>query len=124
MRPGVVVLAVVLMMGVVACNGDDAAAPLTLEQRVIGEAEAPGSMPDPIETRRTATGLDELAATMEDQLITATEEEKVAFGEAGFVAAILDTRFFPSEPGALHVVDDLHIATLVMQFNSEGGATD
>ena len=57
-------------------------------------------------------------------LITATEEDKTALGEAGFVSAILDTRFFPSEPGAEHVRGDPHIATLVLQFSSEGGATD
>ncbi len=61
---------------------------------------------------------------MEHQLITATEEEKAALGEAGFVSAILDTRFFPSEPGAEHVGGEPHIATLVMQFSSEAGATD
>ena len=124
MRQGVVVLAVVALIGIAACRSDNAAAPLTLEQRVASEAEAPGSQPDPIETRRTATSLDELAATMEDQLITATEEEKVALGEAGFVSAILDTRFFPSEPGAEHDRGDAHIATLVLQFTSEAGATD
>jgi hypothetical protein len=124
MRLGVVVLAVVALMGFAACGGDDDVAPLPLDQRVAGEAEAPGSQPDPIETRRTATSLDELAATMEDQLITATEEEKVALGEAGFVSAILDTRFFESEPGAEHDRGDAHVATLVLQLTSEAGATD
>ena len=124
MRHGVVVLAVVAVLGIVACNGDAAVAPLTLEQRIVGEAEAPGSEADPIETQRTATGLEELAATMEHQLITATEEEKTAIGEAGFVSAILDTRFFPSEPGALHVGGEPHVSTLVMQFSSESGASD
>ena len=124
MRQGVVVLAVVALMGIAACGNDDAVAPLPLDQRVAGEAEAPGSEPDPVETRRTAAGLEELATTMEDQLITATDEEKAAFGEAGFVSAILDTRFFPNEPGAAHQRTDSHIATLVMQFTSEVGATD
>lgn len=129
MRLGMVVLAVVAVIGVAACGGDDAggddaAAPLALEQRVPGEAEAPGSEADPRETQRTATGLEELAATMEHHLITATEEEKAALGEAGFVSAILDTRFFPSEAGAEHVGDEPHIGTLVMQFSSEAGATD
>ena len=123
MRLGVVVLALAAVMGIAACGGDDAA-PLTLEQRVPSEAEAPGSEADPVETRRTATGLEELAATMHDLLITATEEEKAALGEAGFVSAILDTRFFPSEPGAEHVGGEPHIGTLVMQFSSEAGATD
>ena len=113
-------------MGIAACTGDgaDNAAHLTLDQRVPGEAEAPGSEPYPRETPRTATGLEELAATMADRLVTATEEEKAALGEAGFVSAILDTRFFPGEAGAEHEGGEPHIATLVMQFSSEAGAAD
>lgn len=129
MRLVLVVFAVVALIGVAACGGagagDGAAGvPLALEQRVLGEAEAPGSEADPRETRRTAVGLEELATTMEHQLITATEEEKAALGEAGFIAAILETRFFPSEPGAEHVGDEPHVSALVMQFSSEAGATD
>ncbi|HKY48563.1 MAG TPA: hypothetical protein VJQ79_11335, partial [Acidimicrobiia bacterium] len=67
MRHRAVVLAVIALMGFVACGGDDTA-PLPLDQRVAGEAEAPGSEPDPRETPRTATGLEELAATMADHL--------------------------------------------------------
>jgi hypothetical protein len=134
MRLGVVVLAVVAVMGVAACGGQDAggqdaggdqaSGPLTLEQRVVGETDAPGSEPDPRETRRTATGVEEAAAILDHQMITATEEETAALGEAGFVSAILDTRFFPSKPGAEHVGDEPHIATLVMEFSSEAGAAD
>ena len=133
MRMGVVGLAVVAVMGIAACGGDNAAvtstagdnpALLTLEQRIPGEAEAPGSEPDPRETRRTATGLEEVAPILEHQLITATEEEEAALEEAGFVSAILDTRFFPSEPGAEHEGGEPHIATLVMEFGSEAGAAD
>ena len=130
MRLGVVVLAVVAVMGVAACGGQDApgseatTGPLTLEQRVVGEVDAPGSQPDPRETRRTATGLEEAAAILDHQMITATEEETATLGEAGFVSAILDTRFFPSKPGAEHVGDERHVATLVMEFSSEAGASD
>ena len=62
MRLGVVVVAVVAVMGIAACGGDEAAAPLTLEQRVPGEAEAPGSKPDPVETPVKAVGVAELAS--------------------------------------------------------------
>jgi hypothetical protein len=124
MKLGVIVFAVVVLMGIAACDSDVPPAPLTLEQRVAGEAEAPGSQPDPVETPQTASGLEELAATMEHQLITATEEDKAALGEAGFVSAILDTRFFPSEPDAEHMGEEPHVATLVMQFSSEAGASD
>ena len=97
---------------------------MTLDQRVPNGAEAPGSEPDPVETPRTAIGLEELAATMHDHLITATDEDEAMLGEAGFVSAVLDTRFFPSEPGADHVGGEPHTATLVMQFESEAGAID
>ena len=124
MRLGVVALAVVAVMGIAACGGDDAAAPLTLEQRVPSEAEAPGSEADPRETRRTATGPEGLRAIMDFHLTTATDEEMAAFEEAGFLSAIIDVRFFPSEPGAGHTGDEPHTGTLVMQFSSEAGATD
>jgi hypothetical protein len=123
MRLGAVVVAFFAVMGIVAC-GRDAGAPMTLEQRVLSEAEAPGSQPDPVETPRTAVGLDELVAIMEDQLITATEEDAARIGEAGFVSAILDHRFFPIEPGGEHGGGLPHVVSLVALFDSEAGATD
>ena len=44
--------------------------------------------------------------------------------EAGFVSGLVDTRFFPSEPGAEHVGAEVHVATLVMQVASEEEAAD
>jgi hypothetical protein len=123
MKLGVVVVAGLAVLGIAACGGG-AAAPLTLEQRVTSEAEAPGSQPDPVETARTAVGLDELVSIMEHQLITATEEDAARIGEAGFIAAILDTRFFPIEPDGEHSRDLPHVVTLVALFDSEAGATD
>ena len=89
-----------------------------------GEAEAPGSKPDPVETTVKAVGVAELASKMEDALITPTEEEAARLGEDGFVSAILDGRFFPSEPGGEHSGDEPHVVSLVMQFDSDAGATD
>ena len=43
MRLGVALFVVVAVMGIAACGGNAVAAPLALEQRVPGEAEAPGS---------------------------------------------------------------------------------
>lgn len=110
-------------MGMGACGGD-VATPLAVEQRVPGDAEAPGSEPDPVETPRTALGLDELVPIMEPQLITATEEDATRVGEAGFVSAILDTRFVPTEVGGEHSGDLPHVLTLVAQFDSAAGAID
>jgi hypothetical protein len=124
MRLGVVAVAVLVVVGIAACAPDDAGAPMTLEQRVPTEADAPGSEPDPVETPRTADELDELAAIMDDQLITATEEDATRIGEAGFVAAILDHRFFPTEPGGEHGPGLPHVVTLVALFGSAAGATD
>ncbi len=45
-------------------------------------------------------------------------------GAAGFVSAILDTRFFPIDAGAEHVGGEPHTSTLVMQFESEAGANE
>jgi hypothetical protein len=123
MRLGAVVLAVLAVIGVAAC-GRDAGAPLPLEQRVLNEADAPGSQPDPVERPRTAVGLDELATIMEHQLITATEEDAVRIGEDGFISAILDTRFFPIEPDGGHSGGLPHIVTLVAMFDSGAGAND
>jgi hypothetical protein len=124
MRSSVVAVAVLVVVGIAACAPDDAGAPMTLEQRILTEADAPESQPDPVETPRTAVGLDELAAIMEDQLITATEEDATRIGQAGFVSAILDTRFFPTEPDGEHGPGLPHIVTLVALFDSEAGAAD
>ena len=121
MKLSVGIFAVVAVMGIAACGGD--AAPLTLEQRVPDEAEAPGSEPDPEETGRTGVGLDEFVAMMADQLITATDEDATRVSEAGFVSAILDTRFFPTEPGGAHTGGLPHVVTLVAQFATGAGAT-
>ncbi len=105
-----------------AWGGEDAA-PLTLEQRVSSEADAPGSRPDPVETPITVTRMEDVQS-LPDGLFSPTDEDVTAMEEAGFVSALVDTRFFPNEPGAEHREDDAHVATLVMQFASEEGAAD
>ncbi len=113
----------VIALSVAACGGGEDAAPLALEQRVSGEADAPGSQADPVETPITVTGI-ESVRSLPDGLFAPEEEDVSAMEEAGFVSAHLDTRFFPSEPGAEHVGDEAHVARLVMQFASEEGAAD
>jgi hypothetical protein len=41
----------------------------------------------------------------------------------GFVKGIHDARFFPSEPGAAHDRHDVHVFSLILQFDSNNGAT-
>ena len=113
--------ALVFSLPLVACGGEEAAAPLTLEQRVVGAAEAPGSEPDPVETQVTVTGLEELEAEIDGPPVYPEDIE--AIEEAGFVSAVIDTRFFPSEPGGEHVPGTPHVVTYVYEFESEEGAT-
>ena len=95
------------------------AGPLALEQRVSGEADVPGSLPDPVETRQTATTLDEFAAWHDTPV---AEIDSSQLEEAGFVSAVHDTRFIPDTPGGPHTREAAHVCILVMQFDSQGGA--
>jgi hypothetical protein len=120
MRLVTIAAALVFSLPLVACGGEEARAPLTLEQRVVGAAEAPGSEPDPVETQVTATGLEELESELAGPEVY--EEDIRAFGEAGFVSLVIDTRFFPSEPGGEHIPASPHVVTVVYEFESEEGA--
>jgi hypothetical protein len=120
MRLATLAAMAVLGLPLAACGGQEARAPLTLEQRVVGVAEAPGSEPDPVETQVTATGLEELESELAGP--TLYDEDIQAFEEAGFVSLVIDTRFFPSEPGGEHTPESPHVATFVYQFESEEGA--
>ena len=43
--------------------------------------------------------------------------------DAGFISLVIDTRFFPSEPGGEHVPGTPHVFTVVSEFESEDGAS-
>lgn len=115
----------VIALSTAACGGGggEDAAPLALAQRVSGEADAPGSQADPVETPITVTGIEDVRS-LPDGLFSPEEEDVSAMEEAGLVSALVDTRFFPAEPGAEHVGGEPHLATLVMQVASEKGAAD
>ena len=115
MKTGVLAMAVAIAATLVACE----AAPLTLEQRVLSEADVPGSLPDPVETRQTASTLEEFTAWQD---IPAAELDPGMLEEAGFVSAIHDTRFFPETPGGPHMREAAHVRILVVQFDSQDGA--
>ena len=66
------------------------------------------------------TGLEELEAELAG--LPASEEDLRAIEEAGFVSAVIDTRFFPSEPGGEHVPGTPHVVSSVYEFESEEGA--
>jgi hypothetical protein len=117
-------LVAVVALGAAACGGgDDDAAPLTLEQRVSGATDAPGSEADPVETPITVSRVEDVRS-LPELLFTPEQEDVSAVEKAGFVSGLVATRYFPSEPGAEHVGDESHVATLVMQLASEEQATD
>jgi hypothetical protein len=122
LRPLLLAVAAVAAFGLSACGGDEAAAPLGLEQRVPSEQDAPGSKPDPVETRVTVTGSEEFITNLHDRLINPTDKDRRDFEAMGFVKGIQDTRFLPSEPGAAHRRDGVHVFSLVLQFDSNDGA--
>jgi len=118
MRLRVLIASALSAMALAACGGE--AAPLTLEQRVPDAGVAPGSEPDPVETRVTVTGVDQLVA----DIPSVTDGDLRAFDESGFVSAVRDARFYPSEPGDAHAPDAPHLFTIVLRFESEQGARD
>jgi hypothetical protein len=130
MRWALLALALAVALGGGGCADDDdegadggaTDAPLTLEQRVPGEAEAPESQPDPVETPRTATGADEFLATMaEDLFVNASAAEKQQFAE-GLVSGVQRTRFFPDEPEGQHSRELPHLVAFVAEYGTEDAA--
>jgi len=119
MRMAFFAIAVVVATGLVACGENEKAQPLTLEQRLIRESDAPGSREDPVEVRLTAGNLDEFIAWHN---VSATEIDSGKLKKAGFVSAVHETRFFPKTPGGPHTRDARHVRILVIQFRSKEGA--
>jgi hypothetical protein len=113
----------VIAVSAAACGGEDAA-PLTLQQRVAGEADAPGSQVDPqLRAGRITVTSIENVRSVPPGLFSPEEEDVSAMEEAGFVSALVDdTRVFP--PESVDPVGEPHVATLVMQFASEEEAAD
>jgi hypothetical protein len=112
------------VLGIAACGSKKAAAPLSLNQRVPGEADAPGSKSDPVEKRQIVAGPDEFISRLGDRFINPTPKDVREFKQSGFVRAIHDTRFFPATPGGPHMRNAVHTFSLVMQFKSHDGAQE
>jgi hypothetical protein len=123
-RTALLAMAAVLASCAVACGGDDSggASALTLEQRLLRESEAPGTEPDPRETRIVAGSLDEFASSPD--YVVAADIERSKLEAAGFVSAVQDTRFYPKAPGASHTGEEPHVRMLVARFESEDGARE
>jgi hypothetical protein len=119
-------LSVLAAVGLCACGGGSGEAtttgPLALDQRVPTEDDAPGSGVDPVEKTQTASTPEEFDQKMGDAFVNPTKQEQKEFLTLPFVGAIRATRFFPSEPGAEHSRDDVHVFSLVVQFETPDAA--
>jgi hypothetical protein len=123
MRLALPLASALALVTLAACGGGDEgqSAEPAVAQRVLVEADAPESKPDPVETRQTTVDLNEFIVVMNDVAINPDMEELTnVFTEAGFVAAILDTRFF----GETHTPGAPHVTSSVVQLQSEQGAED
>jgi hypothetical protein len=120
MRSAIRLLALVTAVALVACSGDDETAPPPLAQRFLTAADAPGTKPDPVETRETTVDFDEFIAVLGPALIDPDEEEMTTvFQEAGFKGAGVDARFF----GETHDPHGPHVFSSFIELESEDGAS-
>ena len=123
MRFVIALLAALVMVTLTACTGDDeeAAAPPPLAQRFVTGEEAPGSKPDPVETRQTTEDFDEFIATLSERAVDPDKEEMTdVFQEAGFKSAGVDTRFY----GETHTPGkSTHVVSSFVELESEDGPT-
>jgi hypothetical protein len=118
-------LAVVAMFAFAACGGEDSstpAGPLTLEQRVVSEEDAPGSEPDPVEKPVKVSSKDEFASKLGDKFVNPAPEDIQTLESSSFVSAYDAARFTPAEEGGPHSRTVPHVFSLVMQFGSEDDA--
>ena len=115
-------------MALSACGGDEGTAastgPVMMDQRVVTEADAPDSQPDPVEKPVEVNAPDEFISKLGEHFVNPTPEEVESFKSGGFVRALHVTRFIPEAPGGPHSRDVPHIFSLVMQFDSAQGAKD
>jgi hypothetical protein len=121
-RFAIPLLAALAMMTLVSCGGsdDETAAPLPVAQRFVTAEDAPGSKPDPVETRQTTVDLDEFITALRDFTVDPNTEELTAlFKKAGFKSAGVDTRFF----GQTHSSEtSVHVFSSFIELGSEDAA--
>jgi hypothetical protein len=121
-RFAIPLLAALALVASAGCGGDDDAAPVEpvpLEQRVVSAEDAPGSKPDPVEEGQMTVDFDEFIGALGELAVDPdTAEMTEVFEEAGFEAAITDTRFF----SATHSPDAPHVNSSVIQVQSDDGA--
>ena len=120
------VFAAAAALGVAGCGGDDGSAtstgPVTLEQRVVTEEDAPGSEADPVEQPVKVSSKDEFASKLGDRFVNPPPEDIQTLANSSFVSAYDATRFIPAEEGGPHSRTAPHVSSLVMQFGTADDA--
>ena len=128
MRPLLLAVAAVAAFGLTACGDDEgnatATGPVTMDQRVVSEEDAPDFEADHVEKPVSASGPDEFISRLGERVINPTPEEVSDFKSSGFVRARHVTLFMPATPGGPHTRNAPHIFSLAMQFDSDQGAND
>ncbi len=124
-RLALAILGVLAATTLAACGGGDdeaAATPPAVAQRFVTAEDAPGSKPDPVETRKTTADYDEFVELLSERTADPDPEELSAVFEDGFKGAGEDARFF----GAAHSVDPPipHVFSSEIELDSEDRATD
>ena len=123
MRLAISLLVAVTAVTLVSCGGndDETATPLSITQRFVNAADAPGSNPDPIEKRETTTDFDTFISALSDASIDPDRDEMTTlFKDAGFKSAGVDARFF----GQTHSPEtSVHVFSSFIEVGSEDGAT-
>lgn len=108
----------VTAIALVACDGGDDIAPLPIERRFLTAEDAPGTKPDPVETRQTTTDVDDFIVVY--RLIDPDEDELTTLlQETGFEGTGVDSRFV----GESHSPDVPHLISAYIELESEDGAT-
>lgn len=122
MRVAIPLLVALTAVALVACSGgdDETSAPVPPAQRFLTAEDAPGTKPDPVETRQTTVDFDEFIAALSERAVDPDEEEMTTvFQEAGFKGDGVDARFF----GETHTFTAPHVFSSFIELESEDGAT-
>jgi hypothetical protein len=121
-RFAIPLLVALTALALVSCGGDDdeqTAAPVTLAQRFLTAGDAPGTKPDPVETRQTTADFDEFIAVLRERAVDPDDEEMTTvFQDAGFESAGVDLRFY----GETHAPAAPHLVSSFVELGSEDGA--
>jgi hypothetical protein len=121
-RFAIPLLVALTAVALVACGGgdDETAAPLPVAQRFVSAEDAPGSKPDPVETRQTTTDYTTFISALSDSSIDPDREEMTTvFEDEDFKSAGVDARFF----GETHSPEtSVHVFSSFIELGSEDAA--